>query len=435
MAKGDDLVKVSESSHPRYAWRTTWTEGGKRGQSFHKSKADAEAAAREVRERLRDHGAAEEAISRGERAGVLRWRTLALELEIPEEVRLVDVVEEFVECRTLIQDPAIPEGVRLADIAREFVTWRRLAIEHEIPEGVRLADVVREFGVRHKKERESRPLGEAVASYIDFREKEGKSRRHLDDLRLRLGRLVREMGAERRLAMVTGEDVDEWLAGLGVTPVTVLNYRRAVMALFSHGVKKKWCKENPVCHAHRPKVARTTPGILTPRQLAGLLAECEGELLAVVVLGAFCGLRPSEALAMRWENIQMAEGIVRIYKSKTEDRDAPITPAAAAWLVGLHKGEGAVASFSVWGYMNRLKRASVAAGIEEWPSNALRHSFASYRLKLTNDRKAVAEEMGNTPQVLRTNYRRLVSEDEARAWFNVLPKGRVDNVVPMVARR
>ena len=56
-----------------------------------------------------------------------------------------------------------------------------------------------------------------------------------------------------------------------------------------------------------------------------------------------------------------------------------------------------------------------------WKSNALRHSYASYRLADLKDTARVALEMGNSPSMLFRNYRELVTEKQAMDWFSVLP--------------
>ncbi len=57
-----------------------------------------------------------------------------------------------------------------------------------------------------------------------------------------------------------------------------------------------------------------------------------------------------------------------------------------------------------------------------WKPNALRHSYASYRLADIKDAARVALEMGNSPAMFFRNYRELVTEQQAAAWFGVLPE-------------
>jgi len=61
------------------------------------------------------------------------------------------------------------------------------------------------------------------------------------------------------------------------------------------------------------------------------------------------------------------------------------------------------------------------AGIK-WKHNALRHSFASYRLAQIQNANQVALETGHTVKVLFTNYRELVTPEEAKSWFGIAPK-------------
>jgi hypothetical protein len=56
-----------------------------------------------------------------------------------------------------------------------------------------------------------------------------------------------------------------------------------------------------------------------------------------------------------------------------------------------------------------------------WRQNALRHSFISYRVAETGDVARTSLEAGNSPKVVFRHYREVVTEDEAKAWFSILP--------------
>jgi len=55
--------------------------------------------------------------------------------------------------------------------------------------------------------------------------------------------------------------------------------------------------------------------------------------------------------------------------------------------------------------------------------NGLRHSFCSYRLAVTKSAAQVVLEAGNSPKMLFENYRELVTEKDALAYFGILPNG------------
>jgi hypothetical protein len=66
-------------------------------------------------------------------------------------------------------------------------------------------------------------------------------------------------------------------------------------------------------------------------------------------------------------------------------------------------------------------QAEKQAGLYPWPRNALRHSFISYALAIDHDENRIALESGNTPDVIPTNYRALVTREEAERFWNIRP--------------
>ena len=85
------------------------------------------------------------------------------------------------------------------------------------------------------------------------------------------------------------------------------------------------------------------------------------------------------------------------------------------------------------GFNKHFVEARVAAGIGDWPDNALRHSFASYHLAHFRDAKALALEMGHTNEdMIFTNYRQLVKPKEAEQYWNIEPAA-TEKVIPVTA--
>ena len=68
---------------------------------------------------------------------------------------------------------------------------------------------------------------------------------------------------------------------------------------------------------------------------------------------------------------------------------------------------------------------SEAAGIP-WKHNALRHSFISYRLAQTQNENQVALEAGNSPRMIFSNYRQLVTQEDAKRYFGIMPASEPD---------
>jgi hypothetical protein len=80
-------------------------------------------------------------------------------------------------------------------------------------------------------------------------------------------------------------------------------------------------------------------------------------------------------------------------------------------------------------YHTERRRVAKAAQVR-WRSNALRHSFISYRLAEIQDVNRVALEAGNSPQMIFRHYRELCTPDQAKTWFAIVPQAAA-NVVPI----
>ena len=71
------------------------------------------------------------------------------------------------------------------------------------------------------------------------------------------------------------------------------------------------------------------------------------------------------------------------------------------------------------------------AGID-WKRNALRKSYASYRLAETGNAYTTAEETGHSVVICKKIYREIVTKDQADEWFELMPpNGYGGNIVPI----
>jgi integrase len=74
------------------------------------------------------------------------------------------------------------------------------------------------------------------------------------------------------------------------------------------------------------------------------------------------------------------------------------------------------------GYRVLLESARAAAGIEQWPQNALRHGFASYHLAQFNNAALLALELGHTnSNLVFQHYRQLVKPKQAERYWKIAP--------------
>jgi len=168
-----------------------------------------------------------------------------------------------------------------------------------------------------------------------------------------------------------------------------------------------------------------------------LLAHAPSKLTPFFALGAFAGLRTEEIMRLEWQDIRFEQDVIEVSaaKAKTASRRlVPLLPALREWLKPLRKKTRSVMEFNSYTPFNRARSSFCKSGIKieaavkvfVWKSNALRHSYASYRLAEVKDAAQVALEMGNSPSMLFRNYRELVTGQQAAEWFSILPPGQKD---------
>lgn len=75
--------------------------------------------------------------------------------------------------------------------------------------------------------------------------------------------------------------------------------------------------------APRPKMKEINP--LTPEQARTLLDTARGERFeALFILALHCGLREGELLGLKWDDVDLEEGALRVRRTLSETRDGPI---------------------------------------------------------------------------------------------------------------
>lgn len=317
-------------------------------------------------------------------------------------------------------------GARHAAVEDEeravLIRFRTWAAQRDDPPT--LASLLEQAISAYENARPQLTVARAVELRLEAARRRGLSARHLGDLKARLERFSDAFGT-RQLADLKSSDVEAWLHRLDVGPETWRNYAKVIGSVFALAVKRGLLDSSPMRGLEKPKVVRRAPEILSPPQLASLLAAAAPPLRSLLVLQAFCGLRRAEAERLTWAHIHLAENppYVELPGTVTKTsrrRICELHPCAVAWLKPLAGNDQAPLGLTETVYRDRLRDAAQAAGIT-WSNNVLRHSFGTYRLAITRNAALVAEEMGNSAGVVRTHYANIVSPAVATEYWAVVP--------------
>jgi integrase len=289
------------------------------------------------------------------------------------------------------------------------------------PYDVDLLDVVREY-VRHRQLVDrSETVGNAVEALLTAKKSDGASKAYRYDLRSRLGRFA-EMFGERKIADVSPGEIADWLRALGQTPLSRNTFHARLSVLFNFARQNRWVEINPMPDVPLAKVVSGEPGILTPEQIGRLLESASEETLPYWAIGAFCGLRSAELERLQWEQVSFEDGLIEVTAktSKTAARrHVKIEENLHQWLTPYMFRHGPVCPPGLY---PRLLEDRQRAGLTEWPSNALRHSFASYHLAHFGNPQTTSAELGHmSPAVVFQHYRQLVRSEQAGRWWKIVP--------------
>jgi integrase len=357
--------------------------GGKRQRKFYRTKEDAERELAAIKKKLRKEG---------EKA-----------LLIPDALRI-----EAIEAAELLK----PLGASLRDAAKLYIS-------------------------QHQARAKSCTVEAAVKEYLKNQELKRRSQRHIADLNYRLGVFKTKFGP-RTIATLSVHEVEAWLHGLGQAPRSLNNFHTAVSALFSFSVKRSYATSNPCDGIDKIRVPAKAPGILSPEQCRKLLDAADAKILPLLAIQAFCGVRSAETLRLSWSDVDVVRGHVQVgaeHAKGARRRLVDIPANLKAWLGPYANRTGKLWSRSLIEFYHHLNAARQSAGITNWPSNALRHSYASYHLAHHQNAAALALQMGHVSQnMIFSNYRELVTRQEAKRYWDIRPKRAPGNVIPMEAR-
>lgn len=288
-----------------------------------------------------------------------------------------------------------------------------------------------DFIRRNPTERPPRSVREVADELIELKTNRKASARYVEDLKGRLGTLATKFSVN--VDAVTTADIQQWLDGMDAAPRTIRNCRNTASGLFKFAEARGYIGkgDNPVTGTEKIKTKNAEAiEIYTPDEIGRLLAAAPDTFKPVLAIQAFAGLRSAEAMRLDWKNIKLDRKHIEITaaNAKTASRRiVPILPNLTAWLKKSAKKSGKLFPSSR-AYFHELQReVSKRTKTDKldavaWKHNALRHSFISYRVASIQNVAQVALEAGNSPAMIFSHYRELVTADDAKKWFSIQPK-------------
>jgi integrase len=271
-----------------------------------------------------------------------------------------------------------------------------------------------------------------------------KRPRYLDSVKTYGKKVLGHFGEQTGIDEIQPQAALDWINGMVATGKTRRHYWNHLNRLFTRALNDGALKANPL-EGFKPDEVRAAleheqaePEILTNRQVEKLMnyaAAKKRDLLPIIALGLFAGLRQSEACQISWDNIDLESGFVTVPRSIAKGRNirhARLTGKAVEWLQLCEQSEGRLAKGSLNAFSIKFSRFVKRAGFEQWPHNAMRHTHASNFYALHGAEKTRAQ-IGHTDKneaQLFANYRALVKESAAKEFFKIAPPRSKSKTIP-----
>lgn len=342
-----------------------------------------------------------------------------------------------------------PYNVSVLDAVRIFAT----AMKELTPYEKDIPAVVKHFKKWNEAKQGSITLGKAYEDYLSDLESQGLSVRHIDSQEHRLERFVNDFGHDYIVLLVEPDKVEKWIKNLkacefvedkiatprkdgsrpkipqegkkALSPKTKNNYRTALLAFFSYCKRKGYVNENPIERVAKIKEQPKEPEIYTVEELRVILNRTpqKSDLRAYIAIAAFAGLRRAELERLTWNKIDLSDKVITLDASivKTSQRRiVKMSDNLVAWLAPYAVKTNTTAPVVERNFQDRLE-SFIRKNKINWKANALRHSAASYYLASIDDEYKTAAQMGHSVSVLKSNYKGLVKEKDAREYWSIMP--------------
>jgi integrase len=290
-------------------------------------------------------------------------------------------------------------------------------------------EAAREYAKRHPQKLPQKSVAEVVDGFIEAKRAQGVSPRYLEDLVYRLGQFKESI--QGNIGQVDADKIRIFLDGLTkadggkVSARSHNNFRLTLITLLEFAKKRKWLPGdwNEFDAVEKIKDNGGAIEIFTPGEITKLLAVASADMVPFLAIGAFTGLRSAEIMRLDWCDVKFETGyiVVEAAKAKTAARrQVEMHPNLRGWLQPYAKKAGLVYPYNDDWLYKTLRSISDESKVP-WKNNALRHSYISYRVAETGDVNRTALEAGNSAAMIFSNYRELVTPQEAQKWFSIMP--------------
>jgi len=287
-------------------------------------------------------------------------------------------------------------------------------------------------GALATKEKLITPLRKVAYLYLDHvdrRHRAGSvSDLHARDVERIIPIIMDHDVGDTPLDKLAKSDIQKWIDSLPLGEKSKRNYLAHFRTILTYAVAEGYLSVPPATDVIIPPEPRTIP-IITPDEMRFLLAAAKrlrcNPTYWWLIFGGFAGLRTSEIERLDWSDIRPehdGELYVRPGKTKNSERWVAFTDPLHSIDWHLMPKSGNVLMDTPKRKRQDLVAKVYALAKTSVPTNALRHSFASYHLCWHKEPSITAVQLGHhSPTQTFAAYRRAVTWKDSKEWFRLVP--------------
>ena len=252
------------------------------------------------------------------------------------------------------------------------------------------------------------------------------------------------VGQSRDLLALTSDDLRGFVAGehrRGLSPKSLQRRLSACRSFYRWLLKLGRIAASPADAIRAPKSVRKLPQVLDVDEAMQLVEVSTDAPLGVrdrALLELFysSGLRLSEVCALKWSDLDFAQGLVTVLGKGGKQRVVPVGSHARNALQELRaesggeqtdfvfpgRGGGQITSRAI---QLRMKRLAMQRGVfKRVHPHLLRHSFASHMLESSGDLRGVQELLGHADIATTQIYTHLDFQHLAKVYDAAHPRAK-----------
>lgn len=211
-------------------------------------------------------------------------------------------------------------------------------------------------------------------------------------------RTLRSLEATCNPDTATREEVEAWWASrTDKATATRINELAAIRTFYSWAIDWDHRADDPARRIKPPRLPKGLPRPVSRADLNKLLATLDGDLRRAVCLGAWGGLRISEAARLDWDDVDLETQRMRVLGKGSKVRLVGISPVLLDSLLPNTGGNVVTAGgppYSPDTLQRKINRAFKAAGVNA-TFHALRHRFGTMALAGSGNLLAVSRALGH----------------------------------------